>query len=235
MTKSKKRISVAFCFDENMWMLAAVAIASLLRHRRGRAPYDIYCVVPADFANARRDEMQDMVAKRDADSRLVFLDANHDFDKAVTHQYTVGIFYRFMLARLLPDVDKIIYCDADVSFCDSLQDLYDMDMGDNVIAGVRDVSQGRPWPANKNGYVNSGVLVMNLAAVRESGMYKEWQRLAMQDCFAYPDQDILNKTCDGRMLYLPLRYNYMPGAGGRFGPAIAAGIYTAAEIGRAHV
>ena len=221
-----KKIPVAFCFDENMWMLGGVAIASLLYHAFGKCAYDVYCVVPEHFAQSKRDELQNMVTINYPESNITFLNANHDFDNSVTHQYTTGIYFRFMLIKLLPkNIDKIIYADVDVAFADNLIDLYNMDMGDNLIAGVADVDQGRPFPKNGN-YVNSGVLMMNVAEIRKMGLYDEWLNLSNQDCFAYPDQDILNKTCDGRILYLPVRYNYMPGGGGRFERPINAGIYT---------
>lgn len=233
-TSTQKRIPVAFCFDENMWMLGGVAIASLLYNARG-AMYDIYCVVPEYFPAARRAELTRMVDTWNCGAKITFLDANHDFDTSVTHQYTVGIYYRFMLAKMLPaSVDKIIYSDVDVAFCDSLDALYAIDMGKNIIAGVRDAGQGRPYPSTPNGYINSGVLVMNIAEIRRSGLYDTWLKLSHDPQFRYPDQDILNKTCDGRILYLGPKYNYMPGSGGRFGPAIAAGIYTADEVTDAH-
>ncbi|MBQ4070715.1 MAG: glycosyltransferase family 8 protein [Alphaproteobacteria bacterium] len=228
--KSDKSIAVAFCFDENMWMLAGVAIASLLYHGIGHAPYNIYCVVPKDLGYAKREELSDLVQSIDARSTIVFLDANDDFDASVTKQYTVGIYYRFMLAKLLPDVSKIIYCDADVSFSESLEDLYDYDMGENLIAGVRDADQGRPYPSNQNGYVNSGVLLMNLDEIRRNKMYERWMDMSKSDEYAYPDQDILNKTCDGRILYLPLKYNYMCGTGGRLEARVARGVYSAQEV-----
>ena len=112
-TNNKKSpISVAFCFDHNMWMLAGVAIASLLRNA-GARPYNIYCVVPTDLSDAYRGELSRMVADMHKISSITFLNANSDFDSSVTHQYTVGIYYRFMLVKLLPHVDKIIYMDAD--------------------------------------------------------------------------------------------------------------------------
>ena len=229
--KSVPSINVAFCFDNNMWMLAGVAIASLLYQGCGQVIYNIYCVVPKNLGAAKRRELTNMVAAMDEKSSIVFLDANDDFDASVTKQYTTGIYFRFMLARLLPDVDKIIYCDADVSFGDSLNEMFEIDMGDNVIAGVRDASQGRKWPSNKNGYINSGVLIINLAQVRQLGLYEKWIELSKSDEFAYPDQDILNKTCDGRILYLPLKYNYMCGADGRrLSAVVPCGIYSKDEL-----
>lgn len=227
---TNKKISIAFCFDNNMWTHAGVAITSLLYHGRGVCAYDIYCVVPSDFGGSKRRELTSVVANMDPNSKISFLNANNDFDDSVTHQYTVGIYYRFMLAKMLPKIKRIIYADVDVAFNDCLDELYNCDIGDNVIAGVRDASQGRAWPSQKNGYINSGVLVMDLDKIRRLGLYEKWIELSKCDQFMYPDQDILNKTCDGRILYLPLKFNYMPGAGNWLQPAVAQGIYSESEF-----
>lgn len=222
-----KRINIAFCFDENMWMLSGVAIASLLYHAMGNCAYDIYCVVPEDLSQSKRDELTMMVNNMDKNSKIIFLNANHDFDGSVVKQYTTGIYYRFMLLKLLPkNVDKIIYCDADTTFHDNLLKLYNINIGKNLIAGVSDAGQvGRLWPKNGN-YINSGVLVMNIKELRHLKLYDIWVDLSKQDCYAYPDQDILNKTCDGKIFYLPMRYNYMPGDGNFLKPYVNQGVYT---------
>lgn len=223
---SLPRINVAFCFDENMWMLAGVAIVSLLYHAMEKCCYDIYCVVPQDLSQSKRDELGLIVKNMDENSKIIFLNANNDFNDSVTHQYSIGIYFRFMLLKLLPKtVDRIIYSDVDVVFCDNLLDLYNVDMKNNLIAGVSDAEQGRQFPKNGN-YINSGVLLMNMKELKKLDLYDKWIDLSKQDVFAYPDQDILNKTCDGKILYLPMRYNYMPGPGGRFEKPIRDGIYT---------
>lgn len=213
-----------------MYMLAGVAIASLLYHAMNNCAYDIYCIVPEAFAKSKRDELVAMVESKDKNSKIIFLNANRDFDNSVVKQYTPGIFYRFMLLKLLPkNIDKIIYCDVDVTFHDNLIDLYNIDMKDNLIAGVADADQlCRAYP-NNGSYINSGILLMNVSKLRLINAYDEWLKLSKQDIFAYPDQDILNKTCDGKILYLPMRYNYMPGAGGRFEKPVADGIYTMSD------
>ena len=223
---SLPKINIAFCFDSNMWMLAGVAITSLLYHTMNKCSYDIYCVVPENLSQSKRDELSMIVKKADTNSNLIFLNATHDFDGSATKQYTVGIFFRFMLLKLLPkNIDKIIYCDSDVTFHDNLLGLYNVDMKHNLLAGVADAEQGRQYP--KNGmYINSGVLLMNIKELRKIGLYEQWLELSRQDIFVYPDQDILNKTCDGKILYLPMRYNYMPGPGGRFEDPIKVGTYT---------
>lgn len=223
---SLPKINIAFCFDENVWMLGGVAITSLLYHAMGKCSYDIYCVVPETFAQSKRDELEKIVKDKDTNSNIIFLTANHDFDKSGAGPYTIGTFFRFMLLKLLPSsVKKIIYSDIDVTFHDNLLDFYNIDMGNNLIGGVPDADQGRQWP--KNGlYINAGVLLLNVAELRKADLYNTWVDLATTGGFEYFDQDILNKTCDGRILILPMRYNYMPGGGGRFERPISAGTYT---------
>ena len=196
-----EKINIAFCFDENMYMLAGVAIASLLYHAMNNCAYDIYCIVPEAFAKSKRDELVAMVESKDKNSKIIFLNANRDFDNSVVKQYTPGIFYRFMLLKLLPkNIDKIIYCDVDVTFHDNLIDLYNIDMKDNLIAGVADADQlCRAYP-NNGSYINSGILLMNVSKLRLINAYDEWLKLSKQDIFAYPDQDILNKTCEVRQI-----------------------------------
>lgn len=226
-------VNVAFCFDENMGMLAGVSIMSLIYH--ARRPVDIYCVVPSDFSTAMRGELTRMVHEFNPMHQITFLNANHDFDASVTKQYTTGIYYRFMLVKLLPaHIDRIIYLDADTTVCGDLGELFDGDMGKNLIAGVRDGGQNRPWPSNPNGYINSGVLVMNIREIRRTKIYDVWRQLSMSDEFSYPDQDILNKTCDGRIQYVGPAYNYMCGDGTRLDRAGEMGIYTRDELASAH-
>jgi lipopolysaccharide biosynthesis glycosyltransferase len=47
---------------------------------------------------------------------------------------------------------------------------------------------------------------MNLSEIRALQLEKQWDVLAEQKLY-YQDQDILNITCQGKIVYLPLRYN----------------------------
>lgn len=44
-------------------MLAGVAIGSLLYHAMNNCAYNIYCVVPADLSQSKRDELNALVQK----------------------------------------------------------------------------------------------------------------------------------------------------------------------------
>lgn len=203
-TKFPRRIAIALCFDGNGYKLAAVTIRSLVMAATDRCDYDIYCITDQTVMPEYRRILGRMVA--DTQSTITFIDANDDFDTAHRRRWPVAVYYRMMLPKLLPDIDQIIYADIDTIFCRDLIDLACLDMGDNLVAGVADYA---------NGYINSGVLVMNLKQMRDEKIYDTWVRAAHEKDYKNPDQDLLNYTTRGRKIYLPLRYNFQSMLGKR--------------------
>ncbi|MDR1027301.1 MAG: glycosyltransferase family 8 protein [Rickettsiales bacterium] len=193
----KRKIDVAFCFDKNYAKLAAVAIMSLLDVSKNRCDYRIHCVVDEGVGKLEKDRLEKIA--RDSGSEIAFLNANEDFDKSLRGNWSKGIWYRLMLPKLLPDLDRIIYADVDTAFCNDLVEADMIDLGGNLIAAAND---GKP------GSINSGFLIMNLKLMRRENIYKKWISLSRANEYMYPDQDLLNETCKDRILHLPLKYNF---------------------------
>jgi lipopolysaccharide biosynthesis glycosyltransferase len=233
-----KKIDIAFCFDENLWKQAGVAITSLLLNSAGKCGYNIYCVVHRSVNLPDRHDLTKLVREFDPHSSITFLDANADFDDSYTGGYSKGIYYRMMLPNLLPDPEKIIYADVDTLFLDSLADIEDINMTGCYVAGVKDIinaqSHWKYLPAdNKHslvgGYINSGFLILNLKLIRENGLYERWLDLSIAKKYNYPDQDILNITCKGKILHLPPRYNFIVWSESEYNEFISAGVYSREE------
>jgi len=197
--KIKTKINIAFCSDKRGVNLAAVAIKSLLNVSQNKCDYNIYCVIDPDVTAKERKSLSSLVDG--TQSTITFLKPNHDFDKSYLCRWTRAIYYRTMLPKLLPNVDKIIYADIDIIFCNDLIEANNIDMGKNYIAGVKTFN---------NGYINSGFLIMNLKQIRKDGLYEKWLDASRKKRWPNPDQDLLNYTCRGRILYLPLKYNFQP-------------------------
>ena len=195
-----KPINLAFGFDGCLARQTGVAIASLLANSKNRCAYNIYCVVDDSVTPEIRNSLAGLVKTLDQDSSITFLEANLDFDQSLRGSWSIGIYYRLMLPVLLPGLDDIIYADGDVMFLRDLLGLADLDMGEHLIAGV----QEKP-----GGYINSGFLVLNLAQLRREKTYEAWLEDSRRKQYGYPDQDVLNSICRGRILYLPIKYNFL--------------------------
>ena len=136
--------------------------------------------------------------------------------------FTLTIYFRLFIPAMFPEFDKAIYIDSDVVVPGDLAELYDMELGDNYIAACPDHSIEDVEPLvrytieavgmKKGEYINSGVLLMNLKALREKAFDKHFLDLLNTyhlDCIA-PDQDYLNAMCSGKIRYLSECWDAMP-------------------------
>jgi lipopolysaccharide biosynthesis glycosyltransferase len=130
------------------------------------------------------------------------------------------IWYRVYLPELLPGTGRVLYLDGDTLAVDSLEPLWATELDGNYVAAVTNVFE--PWnegyPASMgldlNGprsYFNSGVLLMNLDAMRRDDSataIRDWA-LANTDRLPWGDQDALNAVLAERRVELHPRWNCM--------------------------
>ncbi len=134
------------------------------------------------------------------------------------HRFTPAMWYRLFLPELLPDVDRVLYLDADTLAMDSLAELWATDLEGHWVAAVTNVfepwSIGRPKElglAGPEAYFNSGVLLFNLGEMRRDGRGEALRELVRTrgDELLWPDQDALNLVLGERRLALHPRWNCM--------------------------
>ena len=139
--------------------------------------------------------------------------------------FTLTIYFRLFIPEMFPQYDKGIYIDSDVVIPGDLAELFSIDLGENLIGACQDHSVSEvPELVNymenavgvsRHKYINSGVLLMNLKALRDVKLSEHFLSLLTTyqfDCVA-PDQDYLNAICSGRILYLDERWDAMPTEG----------------------
>ena len=213
-------INIAFCFDERIAEQVRVAVASLLDcAMTDDVHYHIYCICTKAAAYIESPLTQ-IIGVRDQESALTVKAVENLYQDAYeVRGISSGAYLRLMLHKILPDVDRVIYADVDVLFRDSLSKMWQTDMDGYVLAAVKGaVNLADKWEWNsarpywkhladiKGGYINSGIMLMNLARIRKSNLEEQWNAWAKEKLY-YQDQDILNLTCQGAIRYLPPGYN----------------------------
>lgn len=111
-----------------------------------------------------------------------------------------------MLRLYADDVDslpkKILYLDNDVICRGDPHFFYNQQMGENELAGVLDHYGG--WffrqKIYKRDYLNSGVLLLNLSKIRESGLFRNAREMCETKKMFMPDQSALNKLCKNKII-----------------------------------
>jgi len=213
------RIQVAFCFDKNMFAPACVSIASLIDSKEIEEHFDIYCIVDEEVEKSKKI-LEDIVGNRDVASSISCYRAPDTYEAGhVTRGISVATYLRFSLHKILEGVDKILYMDTDILVCKSLKELWETDINNYYFAGVKGTNNFKSkWDAYKElnyydeldglqgEYINAGILLMNLKRIRETVIEDIWLEKSQKQ-YMYQDQDIINITCKGQILFLPLKYN----------------------------
>jgi FkbM family methyltransferase len=131
----------------------------------------------------------------------------------------VTAWFRLLLPRLLPEVERVLYLDADLLVTGPIHALWDTDLAGKCLAAVtnpvlgddrRRVVEdlGLPDPAR---YFNSGVMLMDLVRLRDTGLMLEAERIARERSVPTPwaDQEPLNAALWEQRLDLHPRWNLM--------------------------
>lgn len=235
-------MKIVFCFDENLATQVQAAAASLLDSRGPDDHFEVHCVC-TEGAEIAGMPLEQIIKRRDPASSLVMHCIKNPYEKAYeVRGISSGAYLRLLLHRLLSGVEKVLYLDVDILVRESLSTVWHMDLGRNLLAAVKGpVNLQEKWEWNSSrsywkllegaqgGYINSGVLLMNLEEIRRRQLDEQWERLAEEKLY-YQDQDILNITCQGSIAYLSPKYNRLAYLEEKdFGQFVTEGIYTREE------
>ena len=232
-TTGKPVIPVVFASDDNYVPPLTTAIYSLLKNASPDYFYDIV-ILESGISDDHKDEMEDFFARfANASLRFARVDGMAEEYRLRTNNERISIetYYRFLIQRVLPDYDKAIYLDSDLVVLDDISQLWNVELGDNLLAATRDADYLGHLNRNdgirmhytnevlcmKNpyDYFQAGVLVMNLEQMRKAYTFEQWLGFASESEYIFDDQDILNVYCEGRVVYLDTEWDVMNDCGGR--------------------
>ena len=226
-------VPVVFAADGNYVHMLSSTIHSMMANASPDRYYDIL-VLERGISTEDKRVMQQVYGKPGKVS-LRFHNVRRiieSFDLATNNAHiSIETYYRFLVQQLLPHYGKVLYLDSDLIVQGDVAQLYDTDLGDNLLAAVRDLD----FLGNVNmkggerlryakevlgmddpyAYFQAGVLLLNTDALRELHTVREWLDLASDARYIYNDQDILNAECEGRVHFLDYRWNVMTDCAGR--------------------
>lgn len=207
------RINIAFGMTGSWLKYTAVTICSILSNASKKDDYYFY--IMCDWQGMNVSSVQNYFDALDLikPAEYKFLKMNNsDFEGAIHDWLGVSASYRLKLPSM-SDEEKILYLDSDVIVLKDISELYSADIADYYIAAVEDKLSGKMQARlnleHDKSYINSGVMLMNLAKFREANLEPIiFDKLRKSDF--YTDQDVINDVCREHILQLPLKYNLMP-------------------------
>lgn len=201
--------------DSNYVIHCAVMLTSLLEHNQLES-VTIH-VLSLELREADRTFLTSTASKYGASINFYELDAKFisQYPVFASEHISLAAYNRLFVADLLPgNLNKCLYLDSDMIVRDPLAELYGTDLEDNLVGAVIDQSGDDVRHYNRLGieggiYFNSGVLLINLEAWRQSQISKLFlgNLVVHRQKILHHDQDLLNITCYGRVKQLPMKYN----------------------------
>ena len=136
----------------------------------------------------------------------------------VSDRYPTEMYYRLFAARYLPpQLERILYLDPALVVLHSLRSLYQIDFDGKLFAAAshiesrtfRELNRRRLHLSEHAKYLNSGVMMMNLALLRKESPQTIIDYIQSHKAtLLLPDQDVLNALYADRTVPLdPLVYN----------------------------
>ncbi len=199
-------IPVVFITDENFVMQTGVAIWTLLRNKATTTEYDIFVVMAECSDNARR-ELEKSVEGNDSNLHIIetSLDMYRDI-KQLAH-IPIACCLKFNICDLIPQYDKLVYLDGDICVRGDLTELYETELGDNVLAGVPSLDM----LFEDRKLINAGILLFNAKAMRDEKLAPQLMevRKSLGDRGSM-DQQTFNMVLGDRIGNISFKYNCTP-------------------------
>ena len=223
MKENLNTIPIFFTVDDKYVPFLAVALQSLIENSSEKNYYLIKILY-----TSITEENQEKIKKYEKEHvNIEFVDLNYYINKIKNKLYTrdyysVTTYFRLFIPNLYPQYNKALYLDCDIVLLADVAELYNIDMGDNLVAAAPDdviqkievfqeYVEKVVGVADYRNYFNAGVLLMNLDELRKFDFQEKFLYSLEKIKFAVAqDQDYLNRLCKGRVKIISNVWDKMP-------------------------
>ena len=216
----KQEIPVFFAVDDAYIPFLAVTMQSLIENASNENLY----VLRVLYTNISDENINKIMKYAKDNIKIEFVNVQEKLEKLknkllVRDYYSNATYFRILLPNLYPEYDKVIYLDSDIVILEDIANLYNIDLSNNLLAGVPE-----PWfeqyeefqtyaeriigVSSYKKYINVGVLLMNLKELRNMNFEDVFMHLL--DVVKYTflqDEDYINRICKGRIKHIDERWN----------------------------
>ena len=175
-TADKKEIPVFFAADNNYAPFMAVALASMLEKASKNYFYKV-CVLTTDLYREYIEQLETICQNTmPGNASVEFVSLREEMEKTsgtfhLRDYYSRETYCRIFIPRFFPQYDKVIYLDSDLVVTGDISELYNIDIGDNLVgAAIEEVMQSfdvfgtyveKALGIPREKYFSAGVLLIN--------------------------------------------------------------------------
>ena len=215
----KPVIPVFFATDNNYAPFVAITLESILENCSKDYFYHFH-VLTTDLDKSYEEKLKTYESE---DVKIEFISLRETLTKIkvkfhLRDYYSIETYYRFFIANMYPQYDKVLYMDCDIVVLGDIAELYNNDITNLYLAASQEevmaevkvfgdyVENALDVPVAE--YFNAGIMVMNLAEFRKDNIEKKFFEMINRFRFRVTqDEDYLNVLCKGKTKILDLGWN----------------------------
>jgi lipopolysaccharide biosynthesis glycosyltransferase len=236
---NNNNIPIVISFDDNYSISGAALINSIVSNSSTKFNYDI--VVLENSITTKNKVRLKSIIKNINNFSLRFFDVNAFSEMKMVYtraHFSASTYARLFIPRLFDNYDKVLFIDADTIVESDVSELINIELGNNLVAAVKDIvmegfvkfgatadlDSGEVIPADKylakhlgmtnpDRYFQAGIILFNIKKMVEENTFSQLMVAMKSMKYWFLDQDIMNKVFYNRVHYLPLEWNVYHGNG----------------------
>jgi len=221
-------VPIVLTSDENYAPYMATAMQSVMENADKEQKY-IFIILHKTLKEATLEKLRQQISAYSYFS-IKFINVSNEFEKYTLNMgdvssCTVETYFRLISPWLLMEFDKIIYMDCDVVCNSDISYIYNIDIGNNLIAGAPDIPllsifYNRNYKGHfrssiigkldrPENYINAGFIIMNSKEFRNKFTSDYLLNFAQNAEYNFHDQDLLNFIAKDSIFILPQEFNFL--------------------------
>lgn len=213
-------MNILYCGDNNIENGLIISILSLLKNIKEELHIYIltielntnyYSIKTVD--NSCIDQLNNLVKEKNINSFVKKIDITEMFIQELPRinmdtRFTPCCMLRLWADKIQELPDRILYLDNDVICRKDITEFYSQNIDNYELVGVLDYYGSWLFRNNilKRDYLNSGVLLLNLKKIRETGLFEKCRIRCQTTKMFMPDQSAINKLATSKKIE-PRKYN----------------------------
>ena len=209
-------MNILYCGDKNILDGLIISVLSLAKQSSETLNIFVLTMYLKGYEEIPYESIEaldEILKKKNPKHSIKLLDITEIFYSEMPKANLSTFFTPYCLLRLYADLvpelpSKLLYLDTDVVALQDPKKLYRINNNKYELVGVVDY-YGQHWARTnlfERNYMNSGVLLMNLDLIRETGLFKKTRKRIGRSKMLLPDQTSLNIYAQRRML-VDRKYN----------------------------
>ena len=211
-----KTLHLCFICDENYVLPTCVALKSIQINSFKSTKYHVHILMK----NTSKEAEKKLKSMENPNMKISILnDYPLNVDEAkinIERHVSKTAIYKFFIPDIFSHLNKILYLDSDILIQQDLTSLYDTDLKDTYVGVVKDImtiygvhTHLKKLNFTGEAYFNSGMILMNLKKMREDNIPQKLINYRLNKWNHFMDQDAFNMVLNGKVTFLPLKYNLL--------------------------